>query len=282
MKRTVDCGSGGSVGHSHDKTLISRLGFSDPDKKDILHDVACKYLIQHENMVRLVKSFSSRTHVSCKEFDILHRISCTVGEINDLIKKNNELVASILYDEERMNKAVVGGIAYYGKDHYLEKINKQKLNIEENNKSIEELKIERKDKRDSLSTFIQDIMQNKSIDHFDYVKWEIEKPLVGYTIAGFIDVAIFTSRFMVMVEVKIYPVSVNEVIRQIKFYEAHLNKERGDKNIKLVLAHAFVISDVDREILLKSNITPLFLGDKFKQFAKDQENNKSTEGQEGF
>ena len=32
--------------HSHDRTLISSLGFADPDKKEPLHDLACSYLTE--------------------------------------------------------------------------------------------------------------------------------------------------------------------------------------------------------------------------------------------
>jgi hypothetical protein len=30
--------------HSHDKTLLAKLGFNDSDRKEINHDLACKYL----------------------------------------------------------------------------------------------------------------------------------------------------------------------------------------------------------------------------------------------
>lgn len=30
--------------HSHDRTLVTSLGFADPDKKDPRHDMACRYL----------------------------------------------------------------------------------------------------------------------------------------------------------------------------------------------------------------------------------------------
>jgi hypothetical protein len=30
--------------HAHDRTLIAKLGFADPDKKDDLHDLACRYI----------------------------------------------------------------------------------------------------------------------------------------------------------------------------------------------------------------------------------------------
>ena len=32
--------------YAHDRTLLSNLGFSDPDKKDPLHDLGCQYFIQ--------------------------------------------------------------------------------------------------------------------------------------------------------------------------------------------------------------------------------------------
>lgn len=39
--------------HSHDRTLLAKLGFSDPDKKDERHDLACQYLGLPENRGRL-------------------------------------------------------------------------------------------------------------------------------------------------------------------------------------------------------------------------------------
>jgi hypothetical protein len=30
--------------HSHDRTLLARLGFDDPDRRDPLHEIACRYL----------------------------------------------------------------------------------------------------------------------------------------------------------------------------------------------------------------------------------------------
>lgn len=32
--------------HSHDRTMLAKLGFADPDKKDPRHDLACLYLTQ--------------------------------------------------------------------------------------------------------------------------------------------------------------------------------------------------------------------------------------------
>lgn len=40
--------------HSHDRTLLARLGFSDPDKKDPTHDLACAYLAEDAQARRIV------------------------------------------------------------------------------------------------------------------------------------------------------------------------------------------------------------------------------------
>jgi len=41
--------------HAHDKTLIAQLGFADADRREPLHDMACRYLAQPEQAERLVR-----------------------------------------------------------------------------------------------------------------------------------------------------------------------------------------------------------------------------------
>lgn len=47
------------MSHSHDKTYIASLGFSDPDKNLSEHDLACRYLCEKENVLSLVKNFGT-------------------------------------------------------------------------------------------------------------------------------------------------------------------------------------------------------------------------------
>lgn len=49
------------MSHAHDKTLIARLGFADADRREPLHDLACRYLAlpeQAEKLVRLVDDWT--------------------------------------------------------------------------------------------------------------------------------------------------------------------------------------------------------------------------------
>lgn len=40
--------------HAHERTMLSRLGFADPDRRESLHDLACGYLALPETVSRLV------------------------------------------------------------------------------------------------------------------------------------------------------------------------------------------------------------------------------------
>jgi hypothetical protein len=44
---------------SHDRTLLSSLGFNDPDKKDPRHDLACRYISQREIAGKVVAAFNT-------------------------------------------------------------------------------------------------------------------------------------------------------------------------------------------------------------------------------
>lgn len=46
--------------HSHDRTLIARLGFDDPDKRNPRHDLACRYLAEDKVASRLINKYFRR------------------------------------------------------------------------------------------------------------------------------------------------------------------------------------------------------------------------------
>ena len=41
--------------HAHERTLLARLGFADPDRRDPLHDIACRYLATSAVSLRVAK-----------------------------------------------------------------------------------------------------------------------------------------------------------------------------------------------------------------------------------
>jgi hypothetical protein len=40
--------------HSHDRTLLAKLGFADPDKSEPIHDLACRFLTEPEQALKLI------------------------------------------------------------------------------------------------------------------------------------------------------------------------------------------------------------------------------------
>lgn len=65
------------MAHTHDRTLLNRLGFSDPDKKLKRHDLACRYVAQ-EDVLRRIFGLSEKTKVYDVEFE--HIISKGSGQ----------------------------------------------------------------------------------------------------------------------------------------------------------------------------------------------------------
>lgn len=54
---------------SQDRTLLANLGFADPDKKDSLHDVACRYLCQPDVAQKMAELFAPVPRTQRNQFD---------------------------------------------------------------------------------------------------------------------------------------------------------------------------------------------------------------------
>jgi hypothetical protein len=57
--------------HAHDRTMIARLGFGDPDKKNDLHDQACRYLAENEPAATLFDLFLPDSLKETMKTDVL-------------------------------------------------------------------------------------------------------------------------------------------------------------------------------------------------------------------
>lgn len=42
--------------HSHDQSLLAKMGFNDPDKKDARHDLACRYIFVKNVISKIIES----------------------------------------------------------------------------------------------------------------------------------------------------------------------------------------------------------------------------------
>lgn len=72
--------------HTHDRTLLAKLGFADLDRKDSRHDLACLYVSQTSVLERIVASvtamvpFPGRVDLSVKPFTPEFHISKGEGQ----------------------------------------------------------------------------------------------------------------------------------------------------------------------------------------------------------
>jgi hypothetical protein len=70
--------------HSHDRTLLSRLGFADPDKKNSQHDLACQYLADREKVQSIVLMIAEKMQApeeSANSFDALMGTTYSAFEV---------------------------------------------------------------------------------------------------------------------------------------------------------------------------------------------------------
>ena len=49
--------------HAHNRTLIAKLGFADPDRKEPLHDAACRYLTSGDRAMKVMRAAFPKAEV---------------------------------------------------------------------------------------------------------------------------------------------------------------------------------------------------------------------------
>lgn len=89
--------------HSHDRTLLARLGFADPDKREPMHDRACAYLAEDAQARRLVSMVDPCKTVPADDAWLLNPRyeRCTVNEA-----RANPLGCADVYDVARIGCVV--------------------------------------------------------------------------------------------------------------------------------------------------------------------------------
>lgn len=67
--------------HAHERTLLARLGFNDPDRRDPLHDIACRYFATPEVSLRIAKLFGLEFSQQMQRFKTEpgYEIKCTTS-----------------------------------------------------------------------------------------------------------------------------------------------------------------------------------------------------------
>ena len=71
------------MAHSHSRTMLASFGFSDPDKKEPRHDLACRYVSQPDVLARILQIFQGR--INPIEYHLEHHLTKGEGQYKTTI-----------------------------------------------------------------------------------------------------------------------------------------------------------------------------------------------------
>lgn len=183
--------------HAHDRTLLSQLGFADPDKRDRRHTLGCQYLALPENRLKIM--------------GLLPRT-----------------------------------FRYEGADRQVEGSDRQPI--------FERMIGKGEGKYRTTIGFI------------DLILWyQVTFPCGGPKCCRPPSDEIHIYSFGVAVEVKITPVGIGDILRQINLYRDY------EKQFGWLVATAFPLSTADVSVLKNERIYHVRLGDPFETWAEVQE-----------
>ena len=123
--------------HSHDRTLLASLGFSDPDKREPLHDLACEYLSEEPQRARLLRLAGIPERATSKP--ILEAVIAkgqgqyrtTIGFLDLMIEWIDEAAETSAYSRQRGSVLVEVKIKPIGVGDILRQISLYKSHIVE-------------------------------------------------------------------------------------------------------------------------------------------------------
>lgn len=245
--------------HSHQRTLLSSLGFSDPDKKNRHHDYACQYLCEPENANRLMQHLRRD---STEDFDF--KLDDAHLEVH-LAKGSGQyqstigfLDALLWFRGKSPQWLTIEHLGRYGIDDGSDLANFRKLLPYDS-----KIKIKPIAGTDAFEFLLsgtgdeQEELRSLALQHQGILKKH------GH-VGG------YESEYgRAIVEVKINPLPIGDIMRQIELYRTYLNSCCGISY--WVLATPFGLDASDTATLLSSKIHHIRLGGNFEKYAQRRE-----------
>lgn len=258
--------------HSHDRTMWASLAGGDKDKTNTLHGLACRYLTEPEQALRLLSVCNPTAE----------------GWTNDLCKRENNYDSKILEYEWVTFQDPVVRFLNRSLEHPINKGQGQYMTTvgfldAVANYTWEWTVITRGEKR---------AVAYGPIQQFGFQESQLTTdPLRQHVRSGYAPTAMYPcgptvlpnethGRLRVLVEVKIHPVDADEVLRQIRLYQQYMGETRNQfiqgcgryldqnniGNQFWVLAVRFDTSAAYRSALEEHGIKVVQLGAKFDEW----------------
>lgn len=259
--------------HSHERTLLASLGFQDRDKGDQRHDLACQYLRTQENALALFSRFlpdalslGAKLEASIKKVEELRqrfavpewfaqKTRCIRGEDApgdpDVVAAKHhalEIYRSIgkrfFCTSVRLLKASVESHITKGRDQYRTTIGFADL----------------------ILSFSAATVNITSLPEDSYYSSRDCNDLFWYPLR----ICRFPEDITFLLEVKIHPLPVGDIMRQINLYREYCRTDGT------VIACAFPLPKDDIQSLLAERIHYIRLGARFEQFCEERK--RASEG----
>ena len=238
--------------HAHNRTLIAKLGFADPDRKEPLHDAACRYLTTGDRAMRVMRAAfpDAEKPVAIEQHDRTTRI----GQ----------------WSETNMSTALEMAISK-GTTDYKTTIGFLDAKIEASTNITRRHEHQTFAQRKASAEYVATLVS--TLGEFAPSQEDLEpvKPLD--TDGTTTEEKMLPYRYRALIEVKIGPTSFSEVLRQINIYAEYIPPTGLDA---WILAAAFDVSESYVAALAKENIRVIRLGQAFRDWAAAEQANAVT------
>lgn len=276
--------------HSHDRTLLASMGFSDPDRKSDVHTLACQYLAQPEVALRLwnrlnpdgarkrptVKPVEKKEQVKRpwadpKGVDGLFEAKVTEARMEvPILRKNGYLVgfSDILVD--------ISSVSWSGWS--------ESVKAEDSPKNrAGQLLNELRGAHSVRVTLLDDVgirttgevpanLAQRLIDERDELAGVLRSlGVYGYHFSPdeyFLYSPVWwTNKAKMLVEVKVGQTDIAGIIKQMELYKTALDSGVMDRT---VVATCYQITKSDLDSLHSAELDHVFLGDGFQEYVRQR------------
>jgi hypothetical protein len=274
---------------SSDQTKLSAFGFSDPDKKDLDHELACIYLAQEEiarKLVAIAHPDYERATESCRQAS--EKAKKALGSnVHAVITKY--LLDQANHEEEKDKRSggetwsqwddrgkkmrgefteFVKAAGFFGRTVY---VPTEECEIVDRVRAKTEVHIQKGSGQYATSIGWADVLVKATIGYgCKGLALEVQDGCVsvrgrGEDVSAQFKAGFYRPVYCLGIEVKIGKVPVSDAMRQISFYRSYMDSDTG-----WMLVAPWDITESERDALTRSNVFFVKLGAKFEEFKRNQ------------
>jgi hypothetical protein len=266
--------------YAHDKTLLARLGFQDPDAREPLHDLGCEYIALERSTISLQKlihgdlpeivntnlQFETSEGINFNNEFIRNKMNLNITEVELVASSRVEVPLTKGQDQYKVTVGFLDVFSSWERRAHqvgsLTKPNSKEIRGRWTNKTTGKV-TQKPDFRDPEITPDQ---RTRSILEFeDAHQWTPAHCVMIDPVVTLVDEWVTKNASSFSVEVKIQSIGIGDLLRQMNLYREYLPSQTP-----VVVAVAFDTNDYFRSALEREGIHLVRLGDNFTTWAAKQ------------